>query len=263
VTQHNVSRIAVAGVIASIGAALAGFLISCATNDVVIAPPPMIAGARFTGPETCAACHKEAQPFKLTLHARMQIPGEGERIAVQGCESCHGPGSKHVDAGGGRGKFIINPGKNPEACFQCHLDKKAETRLEYHHPIAEARVSCVSCHDPHGLDIYKPPGMLVARANDVCAQCHREQARPFVYEHEAMREGCVICHDVHGSINPKLLAERDNNLCLKCHAQVPSAPGTIFIGEINHTTFLQQGTCFSAGCHSAVHGSNLSRQLRY
>ncbi len=255
------TRAAVA--VTAIVAAGAALLISCATSDVMIAPPPIIPGAKFVGSETCAACHQEARAFKFTLHARVQIPGEDERAAAEGCESCHGPGSKHVDAGGGRGKFIVNPGKDPEACFQCHLDKKAEIHLQYHHPIAEGRVSCVSCHNPHGEDIHKPPGVFVARDNDVCAQCHREQAKPYVYEHEALREGCTICHNVHGSINPKMLTERDNNLCLKCHAQVPTAPGLIFIGEVNHATFLQQGTCFSAGCHTAVHGSNISPQLRY
>ena len=254
---------ATAVVIGIVSAAAAVLLISCATNEVMIAPPPLIPGAKFVGSETCAACHQEARTFKFTLHARVQIPGDDDRAAAQGCESCHGPGSKHVDAGGGRSKFIVNPGKNPEACFQCHLDKQAEIHLQYHHPIAEGRVNCVSCHNPHGEDILKPSSLLVARDSGVCAQCHREQAKPYVYEHEALREGCTICHNVHGSINPKMLVERDNNLCLKCHAQVPSAPGLVFIGEVNHATFLQQGTCFSAGCHTAVHGSNISPQLRY
>jgi predicted CXXCH cytochrome family protein len=256
------TRNAVASVI--VGAAAAALLISCATTEeVTLASPPTIPGAQFVGSKTCAACHKEAKTFPTTLHGRMQIPGERDRAAPFACESCHGPGSKHVDAGGGRGKFIVNPGKDPEACFQCHLDKKAEIHLQYHHPIAEGRVSCVSCHNPHGQDVFKPAGLFVARNNDLCAQCHREQAQPHVFEHEALREGCTICHDVHGSINPKLLTERDNNLCLKCHAQEPSAPGVIFIGEVNHTSFLQQGTCFSAGCHTAVHGSNISSKLRY
>ena len=145
--------------------------------------------------DTCAACHeKEVKNFKLTQHARIQIPGEGPRVEGEGCESCHGPGSLHVDSGGDR-KLIVNPGKSPEACFQCHLDKNAEFSLQFHHPVKEGRMSCTSCHDPHGEDILKPKEMQVGRVNQDCAQCHREQARPHVFEHEAMREGCTSCHN--------------------------------------------------------------------
>ena len=59
---------ATAMVIAIVCAAGAMLLISCASEDVVIAPPPMIPGAKFVGSETCAACHKEARTFKFTLH---------------------------------------------------------------------------------------------------------------------------------------------------------------------------------------------------
>ena len=82
-------------------------------------------------------------------------------------------------------------------------------------------MSCVQCHDPHGGDIFKPAGGLaMARHNESCAQCHRDQTRPFVFEHQAMREGCIACHNPHGSINDKMLVESDPNLCLRCHAQV-------------------------------------------
>ncbi len=244
--------------------------ISCATVDRVVMAPPMIPGAKYVGMDQCALCHeKEVKNFKLTAHARIQIPGEGPRVEGEGCESCHGPGSLHVDAGGDP-KLIVNPEKNPDACFQCHLDKSAEFSLPYHHPVKEGRMSCTACHDPHGEDINKPKELWMARANEVCAQCHREQTRTHVYEHEALREGCTTCHNVHGSINPKMLVERDNNLCLKCHAQVasPSLPGVIAIGTMPHagfapTSFLQQGTCFSAGCHTAVHGSDINALLRY
>ena len=51
----------------------------------------MIAGAKYVGMDTCAACHeKEVKNFKLTQHARIQIPGEGPRVEGEGCESCHG-----------------------------------------------------------------------------------------------------------------------------------------------------------------------------
>ena len=61
----------------------------------------------------------------------------------------------------------------------------------------------------------------------------------------------------------KMLVEPDNNLCLKCHAQVATATGQIYIGDQSHTEFLSRGSCWSARCHTAIHGSNIDRQLRY
>jgi predicted CXXCH cytochrome family protein len=238
-------------------------IISCSTADRVPAPPPLIEGADYVGTETCAMCHeKMAKDFKYTGHARIQIPGEGPRVQDHGCEACHGAGSLHVDAGGGRRTFIINPGRDPEACFQCHLETKAAFRFRYHHPVIEGRMNCIDCHDPHGQDVFTSKGTFVARENETCLQCHREQTRPHVFEHEALREGCTMCHNPHGSINEKLLHERDNNLCLKCHAQL-DAPGTVTIGIVTHSSRVMQGTCWSAGCHTAVHGSDINPHLRY
>lgn len=250
----------------AIGAAAgAAFLISCATIDRVVVAPPMIPGAKYVGMDSCAVCHeKEVQDFKVTAHARIHIEGDADRVGTQGCEACHGPGSLHADAGGGKGKFILS-GKEADSCFQCHLDKRAEFKLPHHHPVTEGRMTCTACHNPHGQDINLAKGTLVGRVNESCAQCHREQARPRVFEHEAMREGCITCHNVHGSINPKMLTERDNNLCLKCHAQIalPNTQGQTSIGKFDHTPFLRQGTCSSAGCHTAVHGSDTNPHLRY
>jgi predicted CXXCH cytochrome family protein len=225
-------------------------------------PPlePMIEGADFSGTETCAFCHEATvRDFEKTDHGRLFVSG---REGVQGCESCHGAGSLHVEAGGGRGVHIINPDQNPRACFQCHLTTESQFSLQYRHPVLEKRMTCSNCHNPHGQDIYKPKGVFATQRNHICMQCHREQARPRVFEHEALREGCTICHSPHGSIADKLLIERDNNLCLKCHGQV-AAPELVIIGDFNHTAFLTRGTCWSAGCHSAVHGSNINAHLRY
>ncbi|MBI2885154.1 MAG: hypothetical protein HYY15_03160 [Candidatus Omnitrophica bacterium] len=184
----------------------------------------------------------------------------GEDVKAQGCETCHGPGSLHVDAGGGRGVGgIINPSKDPSTCFACHLDKKAEFRLPHHHPVVEGKMSCTDCHSPHSPDVRPWSATSLKDINETCFKCHKDQRGPFVNEHEALREGCTTCHKVHGSIHEKMLLARDANLCLRCHTQTNFPT----IGGSGHASRLNQGTCFSAGCHTAVHGSNFDEHLRY
>lgn len=214
--------------------------------------------AEYVGTETCATCHeKEDKEYKLSTHARIEI--KGDSTAAQGCEMCHGPGSIHVENGGGKGT-IVNPKKNPEICFTCHIDKKAEFRLPYHHPVLEGKMSCSDCHNAHGEDVKPWSTTSDQGVNESCFKCHADKRGPFTWEHEALSEGCATCHKVHGSVNDKLLVARDNNLCLRCHAQI-DFPN---IGTENHwTSRMKQGTCFSAGCHEAVHGSMFSKHLRF
>jgi len=93
-------------------------------------------------------------------------------------------------------------------------------------------------------------------------QCHPAQRGPYVFEHEAMREGCTSCHNPHGTVNAKMLKMRDANLCLQCHFQQVQG-GRIRIGGADHTTSLQQGACWNANCHEAVHGSRVNSSLRF
>ncbi len=245
---------------------MALLLNSCSTVERTVFAPPEIPGATYVGNRACFECHTNiTRMFPSSPHARVHV--EGAAMAGQsGCESCHGPGSLHIQAGGGRGKFIVNPGKDPATCFQCHLETHAEFSLPQHHAVIEGRMNCVQCHDPHGRDIFKPAGGLaMARLNEGCAQCHREQTRPVVFEHEALREGCTVCHSPHGSINSKMLVEADANLCLRCHAQNQQG-GRILIGSTDHTTLFinaGRGGCWAAGCHSSVHGSNVDPWLRH
>ena len=220
-------------------------------------PFSSLKGAQFVGSESCGACHeKEAKEFKLSTHARVGIPHEG--VEVKGCEMCHGPASLHVAASGGKNN-IVNPKKDVNACFACHMEKKMEFYLPFHHPVLEGKMSCTDCHSPHGENVRPWSATTLAGVNEACFNCHKEQRGPFVWEHEAVREGCTTCHQVHGSIHAKMLVARDNNLCLRCHTQM-NFP---MIGKQSHAGRLPQGTCFSAGCHTAVHGSNFDDHLRY
>jgi DmsE family decaheme c-type cytochrome len=140
------------------------------------------------------------------------------------------------------------------------MDKKAEFQLPSHHPVLEGKMGCADCHSAHGEEV-KPWSMTSLKdVNEACFKCHKEQRGPFVFEHEAVREGCTTCHKVHGSINDKMLILRDANLCLRCHTQ---ANFPIIGKSTSHgTSYLVGGTCFSGGCHQAVHGSNFDDHLR-
>jgi predicted CXXCH cytochrome family protein len=243
--------------------ALALVLISCTTSNQTVVAPPGIAGATFVGSKACADCHQDVtRDFKTADHAR--IMAKGKNAENEGCESCHGPGSLHVQSGGAP-NTIINPHKDPETCFQCHLEIRAKFTLPNHHGVLEGKISCSDCHNPHKGSIYKGGGATnMMGRNEVCFQCHIAQRGPFVYPHEAMREGCVTCHDPHGSVNEKMLKERNQLLCLQCHFQQQTSPGTLNIGNSNHATGrIEEGTCWSAGCHEAVHGSQVNSHLRY
>ncbi len=235
-----------------------GLFASCRDVDVEalkkVLESHKMEGAKYVGSSTCAACHeKEMKEFKKSTHERISIPMEG--VKVEGCEMCHGPGSLHAGSGGGKGNKIINPSRDPATCFACHMEKKAQFNLPYHHPVEEGHMSCTDCHDPHGLNAKPWSATSMQDVNEPCFRCHKQQRGPFAIEHLALREGCTSCHQVHGSINDKMLVARDANLCMRCHSD------TYLIGD--HASRLRQGTCFSGECHVAVHGSNFDKHLRY
>ncbi len=234
---------------------------SCTSVNRTIVAPPKIAGANFVGSESCAQCHEKiTKDFSSASHARLKA--EGANAANMGCESCHGPASLHNESGGARGT-IVNPRRSPQTCYQCHLEIEGKFRLPNHHPVPEGKVSCADCHDPHKGDAIKGTGTSLASGQDTCARCHIAQRGPFTFEHEAVREGCITCHQPHGSVNARLLNERNAILCLKCHFQEQREGGKIMIGGRDHSGSVNRGTCWSGGCHEAVHGSHVNSSLRF
>ena len=213
---------------------------------------PLIAGATFVGTESCAGCHDTiASQFDRTRHGRLISEGEAEKERV--CESCHGPGSIHVEKASEQApdlrKYIVRT--KPDTCYQCHLDIRATFYLPYHHPVPEGRIGCTDCHSIHETSVqttrFMDPG-------DQCFQCHQEKRGPFVWEHDALREGCQVCHNPHGSVEDQLLSENGRNMCLKCHFQGDFPT----VGTVNHQSLLG-GTARCIDCHTQVHGSNFNQ----
>jgi len=254
-------------------------VISCRTVNRSVVLLPDVPGAKYIGSKECEQCHEEIyRGFQTADHAR--LIAEGPNALNAGCESCHGPCSLHYDSGGevkppysftaGRpqttsygARVAIEPARTKETvCYTCHSDVRGQYNLPSHHPVPEGRLSCIDCHPPHKGSAYVGGGSSMLSQNEGCFRCHPAQRGPYVFEHEASREGCTICHTAHGSVNAKLLTVRDANLCFKCHFQQVSG-GRLLIGGSDHTLRVQQGTCWTAGCHEAVHGSRVSSSLRF
>ena len=270
--KRGVTLVAGAGVLL-----LAAISCSTVSNQVVMLPD--VPGAKYIGSKECEQCHEEIyRGFQTADHSR--LIAEGPNALNAGCESCHGPASLHSDSGGeikppysftaGRpepASVEALPGLPPAratetVCYQCHADVRGQFQLPSHHPVPEGRMSCTECHSLHKGSARAGGGTALLSQEENCLKCHPAQRGPYVFEHEALREGCTTCHTAHGSVNARMLTERNSNLCLKCHFQQVKG-GSILIGGSDHTIRLQQGTCWTAGCHEAVHGSRVNSSLRF
>ncbi len=185
--------------------------------------PP--AGATLVGADTCAGCHEDkAESFAETFHGKTADPRSP--ASKNGCETCHGPGSVHVDAGGGAGT-ILSFGDNKQqaaarnaTCLQCHEKTWSNWKYAKH---AARDVSCTDCHSIHKGST-RNPQLKSDNESDVCAACHKNVDADLARQsHHPIREGkvhCSDCHNPHGAPTDKNLnAETPNQLCYKCHTE--------------------------------------------
>jgi DmsE family decaheme c-type cytochrome len=186
--------------------------------------PPGQAGATYVGSDTCKACHEElfnklqSSPHWQTM-LKSKFTGEGH-----GCESCHGPGSLHVEGGGDKTKIFTFKGAKPEVaserCMTCHEAKPEQGNFlrSVHN---ENGVSCNACHSVHAT---KAEYQLVSKQPSLCFSCHKEQKvdfqKPFRHRVEEGLIKCTDCHNPHGSLRVTQLRSTPNQdlVCLKCHS---------------------------------------------
>jgi len=244
-------------------AALAG---SCAMFEYepMVVAPPGVPGATYVGSEMCAACHeRQHKYFQLADHAGVTLEiseEDAEAGQAEGCETCHGPGSLHAEEYGEKSLIVRS---DPQRCFSCHLNIKGQFMLQHHHPVPEGIMTCSDCHSMHGRDVRATGRQLLLGSDEKCFNCHKEQKGPWVFVHDAMRDGCSSCHNAHGSINDKLLVAGQSTTCIRCHWQPDFNSSTATVGSTPHGFFAAIGNgeeCID--CHTAPHGSNISRSLR-
>ena len=221
------------------------------------------ADSNYVGAETCKGCHEEAfGKFSKTRMGRLFLHQARNPNEANACETCHGPGKAHVDAGGGKGKggliTFAKDDKTPvekrnEVCLSCHTKG---ARIFWKGSAHESRdVACTNCHKI--MEQVSAKSQLAQETEiETCGTCHlQKRAQTMRSSHMPLREGkmtCTSCHNQHGTVTQTLLKENGvNETCYTCHAEKR--------GPVLWTHPPVQENC--ASCHDP-HGSNHEKMLK-
>jgi DmsE family decaheme c-type cytochrome len=193
--------------------------------------------------QICLNCHNRSEHvgWEGSAHERRNLS----------CATCHSVHSfKSVE------NQLVKTTQT-EICATCHRLQVAKTeRAVAHMPVREGKMSCSSCHNPHGSISNVKNLKTGSSVSELCISCHTEMRGPMLWEHAPVRENCATCHDPHGSSNDRMLVVRMPMLCQRCHVAT-SHPATLYDKDeitTNKSNRMFGRSCVN--CHSNVHGSN-------
>jgi DmsE family decaheme c-type cytochrome len=206
----------------------------------------------------CADCHAEqVKAFASNPHAR--YPHRDKKPDPSDvCTTCHGDGTKHIEAGGDASLIQTLKGvSGAQDCLSCHdkLPNGHDSFATGFHANTAA-VNCLSCHSIHKA-APKSENLLANAPGQLCATCHTTQAASFrskPYVHRLDRGGmsCLDCHDPHARRGEPVKMTMQGELpCLNCHAE---KRGPFVFDHVTGSA----GDCLS--CHQP-HGSNNPNML--
>ncbi len=172
------------------------------------------------GQELCFLCHPQiAETVKDSAVAHPAL------LTEKACASCHSPHASDNE------KLLVKPVK--DICVSCHDDVIPKNAKVLHGPNNDGK--CSRCHQPHGsqnenLLVAEFPTEAYVPYTDtefaLCFTCHKrdmvqypetsyatnfrdgEKNLHFVHVNNKQKaRSCKLCHVVHGSPNPVLIAD--------------------------------------------------------
>ena len=184
-----------------------------------------------SGPDDlCLACHPQQATVFGSLHdirSEYQHPSDGADVTSRDagtCRTCH---PSHQIA-----RKPVPTASDPNGiCTPCHQPRGwAQAKLAP--AVSHPETACMDCHNPHESEF---GNFLTKSEDELCTECHAEQARlaggPHDLSHnpnvwpKPEKEGlCLPCHIPHGNEKKGLLrftmGEQDfyhDDTCLVCH----------------------------------------------
>jgi len=94
--------------------------------------------AKYMGEKSCAECHEDFMDLKT-----------GDMHTGLSCETCHGPGWKHIEDPA-PGQLTIPEGR--AFCLVCHSKnpaRPADQILQIYSDEHNTESNCIECHNPH------------------------------------------------------------------------------------------------------------------
>lgn len=189
--------------------------------------------------KVCLGCHDRGGLYSWngSVHGR-----------TLGCSDCHVVMKKLSP------RYLLKNASEKDICYTCHRDIKGRGFRSPHLSQAEAKMTCSTCHNPHGSET---PALLKASSiNENCYACHQDKRGPYLYDHLPVSENCLLCHKVHGSSSRWLLKVREPFLCLECHTNLPTGlPSNVDPHDVFNpgSRFTYNRGC--TNCHPMIHGS--------
>lgn len=205
-----------------------------------------VSGATLVGSSKCKECHEdEARFYEGSLHHRPFFEG------AAGCESCHGPGSRHAETAD-KAQIVnkedlqkIKAQDRSSFCLSCHFSNLLAKRDAFFSQHARAEVSCWDCHEdslhhlaaggkPQPRKAFLPDAkegivnLFARNQNEYCFRCHETQrmefALPFRHPLERGKMTCTDCHNPHGDpwrnqLVTHSVGNEADALCFRCHAE--------------------------------------------
>ena len=182
----------------------------------------------------CLQCHQRGNRILWA-----GSPHESRDLACVTCHLVHSPKSE---------KGQLQKATQTDLCSQCHQVRDMQFQRTSHMPAKEGKLTCTSCHNPHGTTTEKL--IREVSINELCTRCHADKRGPFLWEHPPVLENCLNCHQAHGSNNAPLLKVKMPRLCQQCH--IPNRHQTQPYPVNERRVFNR--SCVN--CHNNIHGSN-------
>lgn len=144
---------------------------------------------------TCGSCHTtgwkpyDAATQPVRYDNRPDFAGTFSEFGVQ-CEGCHGPGRAHADLPS-KANILTHRYDGEFGCIKCHarglgtripvksgnkfLDHREQyDQMQFTKHRRSARMTCVTCHDPHRSTMYDRGGLKTEGTK--CEPCHTSKA---------------------------------------------------------------------------------------